>query len=317
MMKINFEFTKCNLCGSEDYYSFLYREDLNISLPGKFSLVKCRNCELVFLNPRPTPSEFDKLYPENYDQYLFSKKDEKLIQYSYYKRLKFIKTFSKAGDLLDIGCATGDFLDYVNHNSNFNVLGIEPNKKAAEFAVENYNLTIINKSLDLIDLKKNSFDIITMWNVIEHLNDPKNTLKIINEILKPTGFLIFNTPILNSLDYFLFRDYWIGFELPRHFYVFSDKTLHNLTNQTGFKILIKKSFYGSHASFMSSFRFWLTKNCKSTRFIIFLNRLVFSFFFRVMLSPFFFIIEKFNLASIPTFVCKKIVDNNDEYSKKI
>ncbi len=142
-----------------------------------------------------------------------------------------------------------------------------------------------------------------MWNVIEHLPDPKTTLKIIHERLKPGGWLVFSTPNHNSFDAQIYKQYWIGYELPRHYYVFSDETIEKLLRLTGFNLISKRCLYGSFALSMSSLRFWLrARHPKIARKS---EKWIFSLPVHILLSPYFFLTDKISRSSPLTVFAQK------------
>src|SRR5450830_1636788 len=111
--EIEFERVPCNLCGSTEFEPYLERGDLNTSLPGTFTMVRCRKCGLVCQNPRPAPQSFEMIYPPEYDQYTPGLEQEKALRrvdrrYGLRKRVNLVLGYKKTGALCDIGCATGD-----------------------------------------------------------------------------------------------------------------------------------------------------------------------------------------------------------------
>ncbi len=304
--EVEFERVKCNLCGSDEFDLFLEREDLNVYLPGTFTLVRCRICGLVYQNPRPVKESYDLIYPQEYDQFTPSIEAVEPMQrffrgYGLKKRVKFVARYKKGGTLCDIGCAGGDFLEMAK-NYGYQVTGVEPNLQASTYA-RSLGLNVITGALDEIEVSDNFFDVITMWNVIEHLSDPRAALDKLFHLLKPDGFLIFTTPNLSSFDAKLFGRYWIGFELPRHFYVFSTETIQMILLSSRYNLIETCFFYGSHAAFMSSLRFWLRGKYR-VRHPQFEN-LFFSFPSRMIMMPVFFILDHLKLSSPMTVVCRK------------
>jgi 2-polyprenyl-3-methyl-5-hydroxy-6-metoxy-1,4-benzoquinol methylase len=175
-----------------------------------------------------------------------------------YRKLSFLKlinrtlikfTFGKniflsdrpGKKLLDIGCATGNYLSLMK-TRGWKVKGIEPSKKACQIGKKT-GLDIINS--DLQNAKINdTFDLITMRHVIEHFEDPFSELKKINKLLVKNGILIIATPNVSSWEFKLFNKNWGAFEVPRHLFLFNKQTLSKLLRKTGFKVIdIKKEIY--------------------------------------------------------------------------
>jgi len=305
--KIEFEQVTCNLCGSPDFETYLEREDLYTLLPGKFRLVRCRQCGLVYQNPRPAPPSFELIYPAEYGPYTPGLKEENALRrldrrYGLRKRVNLVLKYQKTGTLCDIGCATGDFIEELGKRPGWKATGIEPNAQASAYA-RSLGLDVRTGSIDEIDFPPASFDVISMWHVVEHLYDPAATFEKLRRWLKPGGIFILTTPNLDCLDARLFGPYWAGFELPRHFYVFSLDTLQQLLSARGYRLLATRFFYGSHSLFMSSVRFWL--RARHGRSHPRLEAALFSLPSRVLLMPLFFILDRLKLTSPMTAIARK------------
>jgi len=122
--------------------------------------------------------------------------------------------------------------------------------------------------------------------------------------LNPDGILVFTTPNLDSFDAHFFGKYWIGYELPRHFYVFSTPILIKYLSETRLKLVGSKCLYGEHAAAMSSVRFWLRAKHPSVSHK--LDKVLFMFPMRVLLSPFFFVMDKLKKSSPITIFAQKV-----------
>jgi SAM-dependent methyltransferase len=301
---VEFEHTICDICANPKYTILFKREDLNTNLFGEYQVVQCNNCGLIYQNPRPTKDSLISLYPSDYDQYeSYVKRGlEYLVHiYGLQKRYKIISQYKNRGVLLDIGCGTGDFIEYVSNISGWKCIGIEPNN----FAFSRSKIRKIIFNGDVAQFYKEfpdaQFDVITLWNVIEHLYSPANELGVIYKILRDDGILVITTPNVNSTAARLFGRYWIGYELPRHLYVFSNETIAKLLQKTGY---IPKEFtniYGEHAAFMSSVRFYVRALAQSKYSLNFL----FSLPIRILLAPLFFTCKFQTRGSWLTVIAQK------------
>ncbi len=162
---------------------------------------------------------------------------------------------SRPGRLLDIGCATGKFI-YSMKRAGWEVFGVETNKNACLYARKVLELNAFNG--DLLQAKYGSeyFDVVNMSQVLEHLPSPLNELKESHRILKKNGILIIELPNLNKLETAIFGKYWYGWDLPRHRFHFSVKTLSALLDKTNFKVL-KVDYSTNINNFIGSCRYYL------------------------------------------------------------
>lgn len=305
-MEIEFENVSCNLCHHEDAETYLLREDLNVYIPGLFRLVRCKHCGLIYENPRPSINSWDIIYPEEYDQYEERPNPSRfrrfMRSYGLLKQIRSIEHFQKGGKLLDIGCATGEFLQETSRRPGWQVYGVEPGEKPSAIA-RSRGLDVFTGFLEEDPFPGIQFEVVTLWNVIEHLPDPLAALKSIYQRLQPGGWLVFSTPNLNSFDARIYQKYWIGYELPRHYYVFSEDSIAKLLDLSGFKLVAKKCLYGSFALSMSSLRFWL--RAKQPGFAPHLEKLIFSLPNHILLSPYFFLTDKLTRSSPLTVFAQK------------
>ena len=160
----------CNICGSKEYDFFLRRGDLYTTLPGLFTLVRCKKCGLIYENPRPSYESWDLIYPASYGQYNPSFHTEKaparfMRKYGLTKRAKFVQKYKPSGVLLDIGCATGDFLEEMQNNAGWEVFGIEPHLEASQYA-RSIGLNVQTGTIKDLKTSESKYDAITMWHCI-------------------------------------------------------------------------------------------------------------------------------------------------------
>ena len=232
----------CNLCGSREHV--LVREcreqRYNTSVP--FSLVKCTHCELVYLNPRPSEREILVYYPPAYQaairQVLQEVRQSRigLMGLRIMRRLRK-PPLLKVGRVLDIGCSGGDYLAYLR-TLGWEVYGIELDKEAARYAREHFGLNVCVGAAErtLSDFQNESFDIVTMWHVLEHVFDPSLVLAEVYRVLRPGGILMLEMPNFNSLWASILGKYWFPLEIPRHLYHFTPLTLKAILTKTGFSL---------------------------------------------------------------------------------
>ncbi len=194
-------------------------------------IVQCRNCGLIYVNPRPVIRNLMVNYVRMVDEsYLAQEKGRRL---SAQPILNFFKKWKKMGRLLDIGCATGFLLDEAK-KYGWEVYGVEISKWAVEHARENLGLeNIFEGTLKKAHYPDNYFDAIILKDTIEHLSDPKETLIEIRRILKPSGLLCINTPNISSLMSKILGAKWWGVK-QAHLFYFTPKTLYKMLDIAGF-----------------------------------------------------------------------------------
>lgn len=286
------EIIRCNLCGTSAFQLLHSLPDWHFGLEDRlFDFVKCSHCGLVYQNPRLTVEEIGAYYPQDYECYrvVDSQKQpswlmKRVIQFGFTKRWNAILKYKSYGRLLDVGCATGNFLDHMKGNSQWSLQGIEISPEAAGLA-RSRGLDVTVGSLDQIHFEKETFDAITLWDVLEHLHDPSKALAEIFTILKQDGILVFRVPNLDSWDYRLFKQYWSGFETPRHLYIFTQSTLKSLLEKSGFKIVQTGSEFGSFMTIILDIRFWLTAKGYSKAAVNRIAKVLYHPVLRMMLSP--------------------------------
>ena len=235
----------CTCCGSLNFSPVCLREDNTL-------VVRCQECYLESVNPLPTIEAMQG----NYQKEMIGNEANSGFHSNYIlERQKRIKSFSKLynsrlslieslypgkGDLLDIGCGPGFFLNSAKERG-WNCHGLEILPEYIKYAKENFALENIRfESLDEpLTYDENTFDVITLWDLIEHLRNPFKNLKQINRIMKPGGLLVIWTP--NVKNAILRKENWIGYKNLQHLYFFSGDNLKIMLGKAGFKIVSLKT----------------------------------------------------------------------------
>jgi 2-polyprenyl-3-methyl-5-hydroxy-6-metoxy-1,4-benzoquinol methylase len=235
--------TTCFVCGGKDFSQFKNCIDYTVS-KDIFTIVKCNTCGFKFTNPRPDGNEIGKYYEsEEYISHSDSSKGiinylyKKVRNYTINKKVALVNSLSKDKTILDIGCGTGAFLNACNGNG-WKIEGIEPSDDARKFAKSNYNLNISPEN-KLSFLANNSFSIITMWHVLEHMHLLNERILELKRLLKKDGTIIFAVPNCDSWDAEYYSEYWAAYDLPRHLYHFTPDTMKKLLEKHNLKIVKK------------------------------------------------------------------------------
>lgn len=252
------ESTRCTICAADDFEVVFEGPDWISHLPGLFRMVRCLHCGLYYLNPRPDQKEIHRYYPPDYLAFQKSIEEETAFlkrmdrRYGIYKRCRSVtNVLPGPGRILDIGCATGLFLSGMKERG-WEVLGIELNEQAAAYARERMGLDIITGNFLETDLPNHYFDVISLWDVLEHLPDPLPVLKKISKIIRPGGLLVLNLPNPESWEAKRFGPLWIGWDLPRHLNLFPLPLLSALLEKVGFNRPKVKSLTGNFFVFKFS-----------------------------------------------------------------
>jgi 2-polyprenyl-3-methyl-5-hydroxy-6-metoxy-1,4-benzoquinol methylase len=222
------EYTVCPLCRSDRHKLLFDRLDHTLYVTNdRFRIVRCLNCSMVFVNPRPGLEEMRMFYPpEFYDVNL---PPEKLLvekQGSLQARAELLAGLAR-GKLLDIGCGKGEFLFWMR-KAGWDVQGLEFSLTAPNV----FDMPIYYGQLESAPLKERSFDAITMWAVLEHIHNPIPTLSRLADLLKPGGRAFVLVPNFRSLPARIMRHD----DVPRHLLMFTPSTLSKAASAAGLRI---------------------------------------------------------------------------------
>jgi 2-polyprenyl-3-methyl-5-hydroxy-6-metoxy-1,4-benzoquinol methylase len=222
----------CPVCEETYFKDFLEVKDHMITQE-EFKIVECDSCGFHFTNPIPESDKIAEYYKsEEYISHSSNKKG--VINFLYntvrgitlQEKVKWIRNETDGKCLLDIGSGTGHFLKAAN-DKGFNGIGLEPDPDARDFAHRNNHVRSSSQE-ELYNIDKNSFDVITMWHVLEHVYDLRKDLKRIEEVLRSNGKLFIAVPNMNSYDAKYYKEYWAAYDVPRHLYHFKKNDISRL-----------------------------------------------------------------------------------------
>lgn len=207
-----------------------------------FDLIKNSEFDILETSPQPKGDKLldyykseDYISHTNTKRNLFEKAYHFVRQIALKRKLKLINSFqTQEKHLLDIGCGTGDFLETAKNNG-WQITGIEPSDNAREIANKKTNNSVY-KIEQLLKLEPNSFDVISLWHVLEHLPNLDEHIKIFKRLLKPNGRLVIAVPNYNSFDALYYKSFWAAFDVPRHLWHFSKTGIQKLFAQESFDV---------------------------------------------------------------------------------
>jgi SAM-dependent methyltransferase len=246
----DFEIGNCTLCGASGA-SLVYRNcrDRRHWLPGRFDLVRCRDCGLVRTDPRPSVGSIAEFYPPSYVSFAAEVPStsawyavlRSVVRLPYVLRYGSADPWFRPSDtnrLLDVGCGTGVYLQAMV-NLGWSVRGVEPDAAAAARAAERLGVQpdrIFVGRVEDADFPPETFDLVTMAHVLEHLHNPRGVLERIRRWLRPGGMIRLWLPNFESIESRVFRKLWFGLDVPRHLYHFGPHTIRATLETVGFSV---------------------------------------------------------------------------------
>ena len=179
---------------------------------------------------------------------LFNWLYQTIRNYAVGTKVALLKSITKEGAHLDIGCGTGEFLNACK-NAGYATKGIEPSELARTQAKNNYNL-VVSDNTDLTQFSEEEFDSISMWHVLEHIPNLNETISQFHKILKPNGKIIIAVPNYKSWDASYYKEFWAAWDVPIHLWHFSKSTIEKIFKNHEFSLrktkpMIFDSFYVS------------------------------------------------------------------------
>jgi SAM-dependent methyltransferase len=303
---------QCECCGNAHSTHLFSGPDRLMGYGGSFSFVRCNNCGLCYQSPRLPWHKLAPYYEGDYSAYdrLVREYPSPLRRMSkrvgVLKQRWFVERFRKGGQLLDVGCGTGLFLEEMQRNKRWQLTGLEPTTRAAHYMHEQLGIPVVQETFENAHLPPESLDVITLWHVLEHVYAPRYTLRKAWQALKPGGFLFFAIPNYESLSRVAFGRHWVGWDVPRHLYIFPRPVVQRLVAEAGFRVVADECFLISYHLLGHSLNFWMQDwrgpfqpLAKS------LLRLYYSPAGRLGVFPLQTLIERLGMASVTTWAVQK------------
>jgi len=217
---MNNHFSNCLLCNSNQL--------IKLNRYKNAFLVKCRKCDFVLSSKIPSEAELK----EHYKNYAPNSVLSEITEKRYHELLDQLEPFRQTNNILDIGCGEGYFLE-VAKKRNWNVYGTEYRDEIIS-KCEHKEIKMHSGKLSSHNYEKVSFDVITSFEVIEHINNPTEEINTINKLLRKGGALYMTTPNFNSLSRLLLGSKWNVIEYPEHLSYYTSSTLNKLAINQGF-----------------------------------------------------------------------------------
>jgi SAM-dependent methyltransferase len=225
----------CRLCREKDTVAPAYHKN-------GYSLFRCSACETLFVHPQPAPDLLERVYSADYfkrgNKYASENNPASVLAVNRQNdrdKVLLVKKYLSSGRLLDVGCAYGGFLDAARANG-FTASGIEISKAAADNVQDSLAIDVQNVNFTEAHLPENHFDLVTFWDVLEHLPDPVAAISRAYRILKHGGVLALSTGDVSSLWARGLGRFWELLTPPQHLFCFSRKSLVSVLQQNGFII---------------------------------------------------------------------------------
>lgn len=198
----------------------------------QYTLVRCPSCSLVWLSHPPKPEDMHLHYTDAYHNLISAGGQNSPQRWEF--RKKAIAQYKQSGALLDLGCSSGSFLEFM-HGDSWKLCGIEMSPDCARTAEETSGAKVFVGDILDAPFQGASFDVITCFDVLEHLYQPREVMIKIREWLKPDGIFYVLVPNLDSSEARVFGSYWHGLEMPRHLFHYTPASLKFMAESAGLR----------------------------------------------------------------------------------
>ncbi len=220
----------CPSCGQSGAREWLRAPDRLHGRDEEYILARCLACSLVWLRNAPQPAEMQRHYTAAYDQLIAAAGENSPGRWR--ARNEALAPYKRSGALLDLGCSSGAFLQSLC-GKGWELFGIEMSAESAKLAKRRSGATVFNGDILEAEFAPNSFDVITCFDVFEHLYEPRKVIARVAQWLRPGGIFYVLVPNIDSAEARVFGSYWHGLELPRHLFHYSPASLRHLAESVG------------------------------------------------------------------------------------
>jgi len=259
-MNERIHYAHCPVCDSADIKNVLQVKDYTVS--GElFTIAECQSCTFRFTQDVPDENTIAPYYKsEDYISHtnttagLINRLYHSVRKRTIVRKRKLVEknTGIKAGKMLDVGSGIGSFVSEMKQQG-WEATGLEPDSDARKVAKDLYDLKL-DDTRQFYQLPADHFDAITLWHVLEHVHDLSKYIQQLKTLLKEKGKLFIAVPNYTATDATIYREYWAAYDVPRHLYHFSPRSMQTLMGKNGLKVLrYKPMWYDSfYISLLSS-----------------------------------------------------------------
>jgi SAM-dependent methyltransferase len=224
----------CPICGHVGAEEWLKAPDRFHGRRQRYALVRCRSCSVVWLAHPPKPAEMNLHYTDAYHRLISSSGENSAARWGFRKEV--VTQYKQSGALLDMGCNSGSFLAFMR-SAFWKLHGIEMSAEGARTAEARSGAQVFVGDILDAPFPPESFDVITCFDVLEHVYDPRRVMARVGEWLKPGGIFYVLVPNVDSAEARVFGSYWHGLELPRHLFHYSPASLRSLAESAGLQVV--------------------------------------------------------------------------------
>jgi SAM-dependent methyltransferase len=250
------EWTACPCCFADDAVVQRTAHDRLFGRPGKYSVVGCRRCGMLYTNPRPTLESLGRHYPADYFCYdppesfrgfrgmVLKSVTQSLLE----RRMRMIESVTGKLEsktrVCDVGCSYGHLLGALKQHRGCEVVGVDFNPDMVDHGRKR-GVPIVSGTLEESAFDRGQFDVVTMTEYLEHEAHPFKVLTECRRVTRPGGYVVIEVPLISSRGARWFKNYWSQLDLPRHLMFFTPRTLGQLLCTTGYEVVSVEQVYGS------------------------------------------------------------------------
>jgi 2-polyprenyl-3-methyl-5-hydroxy-6-metoxy-1,4-benzoquinol methylase len=241
-------YNRCPVCKSSSIHQLITVKDHSVS-GEEFPVWQCNLCQLRFTQDVPDEASIGVYYQSqdyishsNTSKGLVNRVYKKVRKHTLASKAALVRKYTKdRGALLDIGAGVGAFLDTMKQKG-WTVTGIEPDEGARRQASSLFGLEVKNTDI-LKSLPAGSFDAITLWHVLEHVHELHPYMDRLRDLLKESGKIFIAVPNYTSADAAAYGSSWAAYDVPRHLYHFSPRSIEHLVKSHGLRLVAKKPMW--------------------------------------------------------------------------
>ncbi|MEO7522591.1 MAG: class I SAM-dependent methyltransferase [Ferruginibacter sp.] len=259
-------YKNCPVCKTENIHPAFSAIDFTVTKE-EFSIWKCDHCTVMFTQDIPTQATIGRYYQsENYVSHSDTQKGfinqlyHRIRKRTLVKKMQLVETETglKQGNILDVGCGTGAFLNTMQQ-AGWKTTGLEPDEGARKTAQASYNLKPL-ESQKIFELPQNNFNAVTMWHVLEHVHQLHEYIAQLKKVITKEGKIFIAVPNYTSYDASAYQAYWAAYDVPRLLYHFSPKSMAVLMDMHGMKVRKMKPMW-----FDAFYVSMLSEQCKNDK----------------------------------------------------